>query len=221
MPILRSRRNPALHDLVSGRIDQLLEILGAARAAEDGHYHLAVRLGRNSDLSRALREASGLEIETDDIASQLSWIASDLGPTLHLIAVGDGDATQLHLRGRDLVYRLKKHAAGQNEPPSWQFAFCDNAEPAGTWHRSVNGTAELPATALKLQSYQEARQSWGRLRGRTPSWARQIEAMTGSAPSVATPESRVHRAVTLLHALQIAFAAANAFRCARDALPLG
>lgn len=199
-------------ELVSSRIDQLLEALGAARASVDGRYHLAVRLGRNSGLSAVVREASSLEIETDDVASQLSWIASDLGPTLHLIAVGDRDAIQLHLRGRDLVYRLKKHAMGQNDSPSWQFAFCENAEPAVSWRRAVAGTAELPSTALKLLSHNEARQSWGRLRGRTPSWARQIEATTAAAPLVPTPESRVHRAVTLLHTLQIAFAAANAFR---------
>jgi hypothetical protein len=60
-------------------------------------------------------------------------------------------------------------------------------------------------------SHIEARQSWGKLRGRTPSWTRQIEAMTTAATSAPTPESRVQRALTLLHTAQIAFAAANAF----------
>jgi hypothetical protein len=197
--------------LVSGRIDQLLEALDAARASSDGRYHLGVRLTGNSDLSTAVREASGRQIETDDTISQLSWIASDIGTTLHLIAVSDGSGIQLYLRGRELVYRLKRHSVSQSEPPSWQFAFCESADPAATWRRSIAGTAELPAAALRLMSHIEARQSWGKLRGRTPSWTRQIEAMTTAATSAPTPESRVQRALTLLHTAQIAFAAANAF----------
>ena len=199
-------------ELVSSRIDQLLEALNAAKASEDGRYHLAVRLGVNSALSTAVREATSLEIEMDDIESQLAWIDSDLGATLHLIGVGKGEDGQLFLRGRDLVYRLKKHSVGNGEPASWQFAFCESAEATTRWQRNVAGSTELPSSSLRLLSHVEARQSWGRLRGRTPSWARQLETMTTDAAAAPTPETRIHRALTLLHTLQIAFAAADAHR---------
>ena len=196
-------------ELVSGRIDQLLEALDAARSSDEGRYHLALRLARDSGLSEAVRDASGLLIESDDASGQLAWIEADLGQSLRLIAVAEDDRTLLYLHGRELVYRLKQYR--NDDEPTWQFAFCESAEPATTWSRRAAGATDLPSTAVRFLPHGAARATYQRVRGRTPSWSRQIETLMRPVVASATRETRLHRALTLLHGLEIAFAASSAF----------
>lgn len=197
-------------ELVSSRIDALLETLDASRAVVGARYHLALRLSRESDLSRAVRTASDLAVEMDDIDGQMAWIEADLGPNIDLLAVGEGDDAQIFARGRELIYRLKRFRA-PNDDLTWQFAFCESADDAANWRRQIAGQTVLPGTAVKLIRLTDAFTTYSNMRGRTPSWAKQIERLRTTAPSAPTRQARLHCAVTLLHGMDIAFAAANAF----------
>ena len=196
-------------ELVSTQIDRLLGALDASRSSDDGRYHLALRLSGESDLSRAVRDASDLSIEVEDHDAQLAWIKADLGPNVALIATGDRDNLQIVARGRELVYRLRQYR-GTNDEPTWQFAFCEQAEKTGSWRRPIVETTELPATAFNILPHQDARSTYQRVRGRVPSWAKLIESFQ-EAVKAETRESRLHRALALLHTVEIAFAAANTF----------
>jgi hypothetical protein len=207
-------------ELVSNRIDQLLSALDASKSSGEGRYYLVLRLSPESDLSRAVRDASGLEIELEDVEAQLAWIDADLGTTVQLLTVGDGEGMLLYARGRELVYRLKQYR-GVNDEPTWQFAFCESADPADGWQRRVSSGETLPATALNVMRHVEARATYSRVRGRAPSWSKQIERLTQAAPAVLTRETRLHRALTVLHAVEIAFAAANSFPVTVRAPDLG
>uniref|UniRef100_B0T8Q0 Superfamily I DNA or RNA helicase or helicase subunit-like protein n=1 Tax=Caulobacter sp. (strain K31) TaxID=366602 RepID=B0T8Q0_CAUSK len=197
-------------ELVSNRIDQILGGLDADKAAGEGKYHLVARLGSDSDLSRAIRQASGQEIEVDDDESQITWMDADLGDPIQLSAVTDGQRVLLYARGRELIYRLKPYRGGAAEG-SWQFAFCESAEPAIDWRRTFSSGEQLPSIALKLVSQREARPIFGRLKGRSPSWQDWLDRLADTAPVTDTARIRLHRAFTLLHAVEIAFAAATTY----------
>jgi hypothetical protein len=219
--LLRPNELPRLDgELVSNRIDELLGALDASKSSEEGRYYLVLRLSPESDLARSVRDASGLEIELDDFEAQRAWIEADLGTNVQLLTVGDGDGVQLHARGRELVYRLKQYR-GVNNELTWLFAFCESAEPASGWRRRASSTDSLPATALNVVRHTEARATYSRVRGRAPSWLKQIERMTLAVPAMITRETRLHRALTLLHAVEIAFAAANTFPVTVRASDLG
>ena len=195
-------------ELVVARIDEVMRELDASRSADDARYRLALRLGEDSNLSQAVREASDLQIEMDDADSQKVWIEADVGDVLNLMTVGSGENRQLYLKGRELVYRLKQFNAV--EAANWQFAFCENAEPSSAWHRPSAGRIQIPSTAVEMVRHTAARVSFQRLRGRTPIWTN-LFAQSDETSAPLTREGRLHRAMTLLHGIEIARAAANVF----------
>lgn len=196
-------------ELVSRRIEALLTQFEAQRSGDDGRYHLALRLSQDSGLSAAVREASELQIETEDTAGQLAWIQADIGEAVRLLAVQSDGRTLLFIRGRALVYRLKQFKGG--EDPSWQFAFCENADPVATWSRAITGATDLPTQAVRLMPHGPAHGAWQRMQGKAPSWSRLINALETPEKLALSRETKLHRALTLLHALDLAFSAAMAF----------
>jgi hypothetical protein len=197
-------------ELVSNRIDQLLGALDVTRSADDTRYHLVLRLSTDSDLTRAIRDRSGLAIESDDVETQLQWVEADLGDTLTLSLSNDDDSPSIFARGRELVYRLRRYRHGADSP-SWQFAYCESAECAATWGRPNLVEQQMPHSAVRLLAHRDARGTYGRMRGRTASWERQIGRLQDATPKTQSREVSWHRAFTLLHALEIALSAAFVF----------
>lgn len=197
---------------VCDRIDQILTALGAAKSSLDGRYHLVLRVGQDSDLSNSVRNAVDLQFEVDDTDSQLAWIGADLGTPIQLLAVEDVDGILLFARGRELVYRLKQYRAPtKGREQTWQFAFCESAEPVGNWRRRVLNTTVVPAEATRLLSQVAARDVYSRVRGRVPQWTVHIDQLTEKSPLRLSREDQLHRALTLLHTVEVAFAAATSF----------
>src|SRR5262249_11282293 len=57
-----------------GRIDKIMTSLEDAAAADEARYYLVVGIDQGGQLSKTIREVSGLSIEIDDAASQLEFI---------------------------------------------------------------------------------------------------------------------------------------------------
>jgi len=198
-------------ELVSNRIDQVLGALDVSRtSSDDGRYHLILRLGRDSELSTAVRERSSFAIEIEDIDIQLDWIAGDLGDVVTLFSVGEDANAMLFARGRELVYRLKQYR-GNNADPTWDFAFCESADNAASWTRATSAQYELPLSTISLLPHFQARETYTRMRGRLASWEKHLRHLDEARPTKPSRGAILHRAFTLLHGLELALAAATAF----------
>lgn len=197
-------------EYVAQNIDMILTTLDALKSSTEGRYHLALRLSPESGLSRIVRRLSDHTIEMDEPVAQLDWIAADLGSPMTLLIAGEPDHPQFYLRGERLVYLLKAFKSRDSDP-TWQFAFCEKAEATTSWSRKTIGQLKLPETAIRLQTLRDAGQSYNRMRGRTPSWLKLHDALSRSTPGDPSRETKLFRALTLLHGIQIALSAAEVF----------
>jgi hypothetical protein len=197
-------------EVVVRRIDQLLDVLEVAESAVDARYHLVLRLNRDSPLSASVRAASGSAIDIDDAAAQLAWIKADLGQDVDLVAAREGTGSVFFLRGTELVYRIKQYRGTSGEP-SWQFAYCETADAASTWRRGQLDRVQLPCAAINFLQLSTARDLFSRVRGRVPALTRLFERIKDTGTRAVSREAATHRALTLLHGIEIAFAAADAF----------
>jgi hypothetical protein len=198
-------------DFVVERIDRIVSALEAAAAADEAQYYVILGLGRDSSLSRAIREASGSTVEMDDIEGQREFVRADLSSEPRVIATRAGDTLRLFLRGSELIYRIRQYRIGQSPTPSWEFAACENADLAEAWHGSTIATCPIAFSSLSIMTFYEARERVPRLRGRTLNWERIISDIEGGKPSKPNKEERTRRAFTLLHALDLIFASAEVF----------
>ena len=198
-------------DFVVQRVDRIVSALETAAAADEAQYFVVLALGRDSDLSRAIREASDSTVETDDVEGQREFVCADLSSEPRVVATRTGNSLRLFLRGNDLVYPLRQFRIGQAQTPTWEFAFCGNAAQAESWRGTVDESCPIANSALSFITLGEARERVPRLRGRTLSWERILLELEGDKRSRPGREERTRRAFTLLHALDLIFASAEVF----------
>ncbi|WIG54570.1 MAG: hypothetical protein OJF61_000356 [Rhodanobacteraceae bacterium] len=118
------------------RIDLILASLGARAAGKGGKYHLALLLGPQSALSRAIRKASGGEwIELDDLDTQIAFVRDDLSQSARAFSLklaGQPGRFKMVLQGSKLTYHLEDAVVGvERTPTGWRAASCDMAETTG------------------------------------------------------------------------------------------
>lgn len=198
-------------DFAVKRIDRIMSFLDAAAAADEAQYFLILGLGRESELSRAVREASDLSIEIDDVESQREFIRGDLGSEPRVISVQAAGARRIFLRGQELVYSIRQYRIAQSQTLSWEFAACENATPAVFWSASVEASSPVPNSAISIMTFSEAGSRVPRLRGRCLNWQMVIDELTGQSPIQLNKEERTRRSLALLHALDLVFASAEVF----------
>lgn len=137
-------------------------------------------LGVESQLSKAIREASERTIEIDDIEEQVEFIAADIAEGAQLVVAttfGDSAARRYLLIGRALVYRLAPYrhtGPGVRASPTWAIATCE-----GTTKRPVAadiiGQKLLANGQIDIVKRSEMAARFPRLQGRTGNWDRQIQ----------------------------------------------
>jgi hypothetical protein len=196
------------------RIDLILAGLGARAAGKGGKYHLALLLGPQSPLSRAIRKASGGEgIELDDLDSQVAFVRDDLVQGARAISMklaGQPGRFKMVMQGLKLTYHLEDALVGKERTPTgWRAASCDAADPNGPQashvirNINVNGSdievSSAVGFAKKYRNSYASLSSWESLRDQlSPSGERDdVEALV--------------RALWMAHVVECLFACADAF----------
>lgn len=198
-------------EFAARRIDRIATSLEAAASADNAQYYVILGLGSDSDLSRAIRDASDLTIEVDDVDSQMKFIEGDLGAEPRVLATEADNGLRLFLRGDELVYRIRQYHIRGAAAPTWEFAACERAEAAITWRGTVEHSYPVAHSSLSFMTFGDARDRVPRLRGRSLNWERITAELSSKGPNRPTRDERTRRAFTLLHALDLVFASAEVF----------
>lgn len=201
-------------EFVCRRVDEILDSIAAEAAGKDARLCLSVRLGRDSRLGEAVRQASGNQIEMTDETQQLEFIENDLGRQPHLVSLRDlstDPSPRYAIVGQLLTYRLAPYRQPRGGgAPNWEFAYCERADVEAPAHAAVAGKTPLDAGALELIRIQEAAQSFPRRRGKVQRWDQYL-ARTAAPEERKTDLERMHQSFALLLVLEMAYAAADIF----------
>ncbi|KRB07025.1 AAA domain-containing protein [Lysobacter sp. Root690] len=144
-------------DYVVERIDLILAGLGARAAGKGGKYHLALLLGPQSALSRAIRKASGGEaIELEDLDAQIAFVRDDLiqgARAFSLKLAGQPGRFKMVLQGSKLTYHLEDAVVGaERTPTGWRAASCDMAETGGPQANHVIRDIQVNGLDIEVSS---------------------------------------------------------------------
>ncbi|WP_206241650.1 AAA domain-containing protein [Novosphingobium terrae] len=201
-------------ETITPRIDGILSNIISDVAGKDPKLHLVVRLGERSKLTGRICDLSDGDIEPRDISSQLEFIADDLAEGPSLLSVKNGKNSQephTVLRGRNLAYRLRPYASpNSHAEPSWEFAECDTVESADVSPGNLIMKTPVLANAIELLTAPEARELFGRRRGKLRSWD-QLRAGSSDGAASETAGEKFQKALILGQFLEMLQAACDIF----------
>lgn len=211
-------KQPLDGDAIATRIDSVLGGLRAEAANRRAKLHLAIRIGPTSRLSERIRQASGLDIEMDDLNAQLQFVKDDLGSEPLLLCVRQQDGSnefRLVLRGKYLLYRLQEFRAPKTTALSlsWDFAYCEGVDSNAPAPVNLLSQRRLQPESLEILGLREASDLFPRVRGKLMSWD-EVRRDFGQIDIPLSPEETVHRALTLLQLLEAIYAAADTYAVA-------
>lgn len=199
-------------ELVIRRITELQGVLQGEIAATDAKFWIVVRVGQDSKLSGGIREAFSEQVEMDDLQEQIDIIKADLGEAALLLALKAYDEPfRLVLQGKQFLYPLSPYVypRGTN-PPTWEFAYCNNVEKSNPAFASIIGQLPLEATAIEVITVQQAADRYSRLRGKTAGWE-QLRTKLEAEQAPVSREVRFHQALALTQFIETLFAVADMF----------
>ncbi|KAB2941350.1 MAG: hypothetical protein K8F92_20415 [Hyphomicrobium sp.] len=196
---------------ISSVLDPILDSIESEVARRDARYCLALRFGPESQLSQAIRTASGKQIETSDGEQQLRFVADDLGAQPLFQTLRDGNRQRHVLVGKQLTYRINPYRQQRtDEEPTWEFAFCDRADDAIPTQGAIIGSTACTNAALELVPLNVAVQSFPRRRGKVQNWT-DLLSKTSTPSKDKTDLDRMHQSLAVLLILEMAYAAADIF----------
>ncbi|BBN90132.1 AAA domain-containing protein [Azospira sp. I09] len=214
-------RQPLDGDAVVTRIDGVLGALRAEAANRRAKLHLAIRIGPTSRLGERIRNASGLDIEMDDLQAQLQFVKDDLASEPLLLCVRQPDASnefRLVLRGKHLLYRLQEFRAPKTMALSWDFAYCEAVDANAPAPVNLLDQRRLQPESLEILGLRDASDLFPRVRGKLMSWD-EMRSDFGQINAPLSSEQTAHRALTLLQLLEAVYAAADAYAVELQPLP--
>lgn len=200
-------------EFVTRRIDDIIDSITAEAAGQDARLCLALRLGRDSRLSEAIRKASAEDIEIADEQEQIRFIADDLARQAQLVAIKEIGEPNIRyaLLGRLLTYRLAPYRQPKSEEAgNWEFAYCERADPEAPVPAIVVGATLIDSAALDLSRNNEATQSFPRRRGKVQRWD-EYQRRTVQKELRKTDLDHMHQSFALLLVLEMAYAATDIF----------
>lgn len=194
------------------RVDEIINFYGSEAAGKDAKFHIALRLGENSKLTRKIRAASDYTIETTELAEQIEFFFNDISQNASFLVCRSevGDTLTYYLSGQHLNYRLKPYRTPGTEDETWDFATCDDAETEPPLSWLLESSIEISQTQVDLWEWREAAKLFPTMRGKIASWQQLIRQGQRTASSK-SPIEQVHQAMCLLLLLELAYAAADIF----------
>lgn len=194
-------------DLICRKIGEVIAGIEAQVAGKDLKRVLSLRLGQNSDLSQAIRSASGNEIALADLDAQLRFVADDLSEEPFIAKTGNQGRPVL--LGRHITYSLQQFRMPHStEPANWEFAACERAQVGRP--PSFGAYALIQPETLDLVESREAAKSYPRRRSRVARWDDLLQSLE-PRERTKTDLERKHQAFALLSVLEMAYAAADIF----------
>lgn len=199
-------------DQLGSRVEEIINFYGSEAAGKDAKFHIALRLGETSKLTKNIRAASNFSIENTELAEQIDFFFNDISQNASFITCKSeiGDNLTYYLCGQHLNYRLKPYRTPGSDDETWDFATCDDAdvEPPLAW--LLENSIEIAQTQVDLWEWREAAKLFPTMRGKIASWQRLIRQAQKTAASK-SPVEQVHQAMCLLLLLELAYAAADIF----------
>jgi hypothetical protein len=200
-------------NFVIGRIDEVLMGVDAQAKGKEPRFNLVLTLGANSDLGQRVREASGGEIEMDDVLGQKAFIVADL-VSPRLISekiINQPGAFNLILRGLHLSYHLRDYRFGPEKTPSnWDAASCTRAQEAIPLAHNIVTSFPLSRQALNFMTNAEMRANTARTRERFTSWE-ELRVRLKPEAEAASRERELRKALALMQMLEYLFSAVELF----------
>ncbi len=198
---------------VIGRIDEILMAVDAQAKGKEPRFNLVLTLGQNSDLGRKIREASGGEVEIDDVQAQKDFVEADLfAPKLiSERIINQPSAFNLVLRGQHLSYQLLDFRFGPEKTPSnWDAASCSRASITVPLAHNIITSIPLSRQALNLMTNTEMRGSTSRIRERFTSWE-ELRLRLKPEAETASRERELRKSFALMQLLEYLFSAVELF----------
>lgn len=198
---------------VIAKIDEILVSLDAQAKNKEPKFNIILTLGHQSPLGRKIREASGGEIEADDVIEQRKFVEADLfDPILISETVANQPSKfNLILRGQHLSYYLADYTFGPERTPSnWDAAACFRADTLVPFAQNIIQSLPLSAKAINLTTVAEMRANTGRIRERYTSWE-ELRRRLAPETEAASRERELRKSFALMQMLEYLFSAAELF----------
>ncbi|PLC50898.1 hypothetical protein CR159_04645 [Pollutimonas subterranea] len=199
--------------LVEERISAIVTVLSMRAQKKEQGFHFVLALGRSNPLTNAIREASGQEIEVDDVSSQFEFIKSDLYSPIALATKtrGKTNGFSLRLRGRNLTYVLEAYNGGQgNNASNWDFAYCARADLDLPFEDLIIKRIELNPESLQLIKLTDAKALYRRFRGRVGAWESLRQELRPLTEDQTAP-AQMRKSLMLTQVIEYLYAASEMF----------
>ena len=198
---------------IENKIDGILTNLNATISNLDPHYNLVLSLGLASSLSQSIREASDLEIEIDDIASQIAFVQNDLSEEPLILGIKNSNSQEgirIALKGRHLIYPLKEFSHPKSNSSGWEYAFCNSIDKEAPASSILETKFQLTSENIHCLSLAEANIAFPKSRGKSFSWEK-LRKFLIHEKSDLTQIDIAHRALTLIQLIDSLFVAADVY----------
>lgn len=194
---------------VIGRISDIQNEIAGQTESSDTALKLAVRIEPSSMLTRRIVEASDQLISSDDKIAQFDFIEADIAEATAYETKPrfKGQQTQILLHGRHLTYRIKPFRPA-TAAPSWDVAYCEQAERKPPNHNDVILLRNLRNVPISLKQPTEIRRNWSALRGSSRNWLQAIKG--GDQDQEPNESENIYRGFVLLQAIETLFEEAKA-----------
>ena len=195
-------------EAVNIKIASILSSLQTIITKRDDHLYLTPSLGPDSNLSKAIRDASRRTIDIADIPGQIEFIRNDLSDNSQFVfsSTFGGAGNQQHLLfGRQLNYRLAAYrhiggVRGYKNEPTWAVAYCDSAADKRPTASDILAYKTLPGNVIEVLPLPEMPKKFVTLQGRATKWDKQLELPSNNSRD---PENlRQYRALLLVQVLE-------------------
>ncbi|MGN7734732.1 AAA domain-containing protein [Ensifer sp. 22564] len=196
-------------EIVRLRIQEILRDLGASAAGREAKFHLVFRFA--GAFAQRIREASGNDVEVDDVEAMLGFVRADLGDAPLLLAIkNEAQPFRLTLAGTLLTYSLTQYIQKPGVPGTWEMAYCERAEATEAAAVNILGQVQLEARSLEIMDQRDAVARFPRLRGKLSSWE-QLRRELDEEQAKPDRAKRVHQALALTQFLEALYAAADVY----------
>lgn len=195
---------------VNNKIDKILLELDSLIKNQEQVYGIVFPFGASSKIASAIRLASKNTIETDDEQEQIDFIRKDLrNPIFQTMkSTYSSSGYKYTVKGESLTYTIDMYKK-YGSPSSWDFAYCNSAEPSNRVPNPITHQISLNTNSLNIIPQSESRKI-SRLRGRTLPWSTLINKSTSPGDNYSN-ELATRKSLVLSQIIDYLFAASEVY----------